>query len=116
MNIGTKIQALLTEQGISRNELALQLHIDYSTLCGYIYNRRQPDYETLLNMSIILNTTTDFLIGRTSIRYHRDLLYNEKEGILISNFRSLSPDMQQLLINISHCLHNLVLKEQRFWK
>ena len=116
MKIGNNIKILLTEQGISRKELALQLHIDYSTLCGYISNRRQPDYETLLKMSIILNTSTDFLIGRSSIRYHKDLFYNEKESILINNFRSIPPDMQQLLINISHCLHNLILKEQHFWK
>ena len=116
MKIGNNIQTLLTEQGISRKELALQLHIDYSTLCGYIYNRRQPDYETLLKMSILLNTSTDFLIGRTSIRYHKDLSYNEKESTLVNNFRSLPPDMQQLLINFSHSLHNLVLKEEHFWK
>ena len=116
MNIGSKIQLLLAEQCISRRDFAHQLHISYSTLCGYLHDRRQPDYETLLNISIVLNTSTDFLLGRTTIRHHRDLFYTENEGILINNFRSLSPDMQKLLINISACLHNPVPGENHFWK
>ena len=116
MNIGTKVQILLTEQNISRREFAKRLHISYSTLCGYLHNRRQPDYETLLNMSEILNTSTDFLLGRTAVRYHRDLFYAENEGILINNFRSLSPDMQTLLIKISNCLHGPAPKDHHFWK
>lgn len=106
MNIGIRIQTLLEEKELSRSEFARQLHINYSTAAGYIQNRRLPDCETLLQMSILLNTSSDYLIGRTTIRHHRDLYYTENEGILISNFRSLSPDMQQVLINISSCLNH----------
>lgn len=116
MNIGARIQTLLTEKGMSRREFAKLLHINYSTVTGYIQNRRLPDCETLLRMSILLNTSTDYLIGRTTIRHHKDLYYSEKEGILISNFRSLSPDMQQILINISGCLHVSDPKEFSIWK
>lgn len=116
MNIGTRIQILLDEKGISRSEFARLLHINYNTATGYIQNRRLPDCETLLKMSILLNTSTDYLIGRTTIRHHKDLYYTENEGILISNFRNLSPDMQQVLINISACLHKSFPKEDSIWK
>ena len=75
-----------------------------------------PAPPRLLKMSILLNTSTDYLVGRTTIRHHRDLYYTEKEGILISNFRNLSPDMQQVLINISSCLRFTPHKERSFWK
>ncbi len=116
MNIGIRIQILLEEKGISRSEFARRLNINYSTAAGYIQGRRLPDCETLLKMSILLNTSSDYLIGRTTIRHHKDLYYTENEGLLISNFRSLSPDMQQVLINISSCLQIQPHKEHTFWK
>jgi len=116
MNIGTRIQILLDEKHMSRSEFARLLHINYNTITGYIKNRRLPDCETLLKMSILLNTSTDYLMGRTTIRHHKDLYYTEKEGILVSNFRNLSPDMQQVLINISACLRTSPTKEYSFWK
>ena len=116
MNIGTRIQILLDEKRISRSEFARLLHINYNTATGYIKNRRLPDCETLFKMSVLLNTSTDYLIGRTTIRHHKDLYYTEKEGILVSNFRNLSPDMQQVLINISACLRTPPVKEYSFWK
>lgn len=116
MNIGTRLEILLDEKNISRSEFARLLHINYSTLTGYMNNRRLPDCETLLNMSILLNTSTDYLIGRTTIRHHKDLYYTETEGILVSNFRNLSPDMQQLLVKISACLCNKVPKDYSFWR
>ena len=104
MKIGTRLQNLLEEKDMSRRELARLLHLNYNTVTGYLSDRRLPDCETLLKMSIILNTSTDYLIGRTTIRHHKDLYYTESEGILVSNFRNLSPDMQRTLINISACL------------
>lgn len=116
MNIGTRIQTLLDEKELSRSEFARLLHINYNTASGYINNRRLPDCETLLKISILLNTSSDYLIGRTTIRHHKDLYYTQKEGILISNFRMLSPDMQQLLIRISACLQTTPNNELSFWK
>ena len=116
MNIGIRIQTLLDEKGMSRREFARRLDITYSTATGYLKDRRLPDCETLSEMSVLLNTSTDYLIGRTTIRHHRDLYYTEKEGLLISNFRTLSPDMQQILINISSCLRFTPHKERTFWK
>lgn len=116
MNIGTRLEILLDEKNMSRSEFARLLHINYSTLTGYMNNRRLPDCETLLNMSILLNTSTDYLIGRTTIRHHKDLYYTETEGILVSNFRNLSPDMQQILVKISACLCNKTPKEYSLWR
>ena len=116
MNIGTRIQTLLDEQNISRAEFARRLHINYSTAAGYIKNRRLPDCETLFEMSLLLKTSTDYLLGRTNVRHPKDPYYSEQEGTLISNFRNLSPDMQQILINISDCLPKKTLREYSFWK
>ena len=116
MDIGTQIQTLLDEQHISRRDFAEKLHIDYNTATGYIKNRRQPDCETLLRISILLNTSTDYLLGRTKLRHHRDLSYSEQESILVNNFRNLPPDTQQLLIRISACLYTTPTNHFSIWK
>lgn len=101
MNLGSRILLLMTEQGLSRHEFATRLHVDYSTINGYILNRRLPDCEMLLQIAEALNSSSDYLLGRTNLRFPKDLNYSPKESLLISNFRSLDPDMQDLLIHLS---------------
>ena len=105
MDVGTRILSLLEAEGISRHEFAEQLHISYSTANGYILNRRLPDCEMLFHMADVLHSSSDYLIGRTNLKYYKDLNYSPKESLLISNFRSLNPEMQDLLISISESMY-----------
>ena len=105
MDVGTRILALLETEGISRQEFADRLHITYSTANGYILNRRLPDCETLLHMAEVLNSSTDYLVGRTNLKYYKDLNYSPSESLLISHFRSLNPELQELLITISESMY-----------
>lgn len=105
MDIGARILTLLETEGISRHEFAKQLHISYSTANGYILNRRLPDCEMLFHMADVLHSSSDYLIGRTNLKYYKDLNYSPKESLLVSNFRSLSPEMQELLISISESMY-----------
>lgn len=105
MDVGARILTLLEAEGISRQDLAKRLHITYSTLNGYILNRRLPDCEMLFHMADVLHTSSDYLIGRTNLKYYKDLNYSPKESLLISNFRSLNPEMQDLLISISESMY-----------
>ena len=116
MNIGTRILILLETEGISRQEFAKRLHISYSTANGYILNRRMPDCEMLRRIADVLNSSSDYLIGRTNLRYDKDLHYSLRESLLIDNFRSLTPDMQELLINISESMYHTQKPTHTIWK
>ena len=107
MNIGTRILLLLEEQGLSRSEFARRIHVNYSTANGYILNRRMPDCETLSHIATVLDSSTDFLIGRTNIKYYHDLSYSPTESLLIRNFRSLNKDQQDILLNISQSMYQM---------
>ena len=107
MDVGTRILMLLEEEGISRHEFAKRLHINYSTANGSILNRRLPDCQMLFHMADVLNSSSDFLIGRTNIKYYKDLNYSPKESLLVSNFRSLNPEMQELLLLISSNIYQM---------
>lgn len=105
MDIGARILSLLESEGISRHEFANRLHISYSTANGYILNRRLPDCEMLFHIADVLHSSSDYLIGRTNLKYYKDLNYSPNESLLISNFRSLNPEMQEVLINISESMY-----------
>lgn len=105
MDVGARILSLLETEGLSRHEFAKRLHITYNTLNGYILNRRLPDCEILFHMADILNSSSDYLIGRTNLKYYKDLNYSPDEGLLISNFRALNPEMQEVLISISASMY-----------
>lgn len=105
MNIGARILILMKEQGLSRYEFAQKLHVNYSTVTGYILNRRLPSCEMLFQIADVLNSSSDYLIGRTNLKFPKDLNYSPKEGLLISNFRALDPDMQDMLILISQSMN-----------
>ena len=111
MDIGTRILSLMDEQDISRHEFARRLHINYSTACGYILNRRLPDCEMLSKISDILNSSSDYLLGRTHLRFPKDLNYSPKESLLVSNFRTLSPAHQDLLLGISVSMQQINRKD-----
>lgn len=64
MTFGDRLKKIRQEKNISREELAKKLKISYSAISKYETNTRFPDQQTLLKISKILGTTTDYLLGR----------------------------------------------------
>ncbi|MGM0882085.1 MAG: helix-turn-helix domain-containing protein [Bacillota bacterium] len=64
MSLGTRIKHLRTERGLTQQEIASQLEMGRSNF-GHIENDRvTPTSEDLQKIADILNTTTDYLLGR----------------------------------------------------
>ncbi|CAM4336560.1 helix-turn-helix domain-containing protein [Paenibacillus alkaliterrae] len=64
MSLGTRIKHLRIERGLTQLDIASQLDMGRSNL-GHIENDRvTPTSEDLQKMADILNTTTDYLLGR----------------------------------------------------
>ncbi len=105
MDMGSRLRSLMEEQNLSQKEFADILHIDYHTVNGYVKNRRQPDCEMLLRIAECLNSSTDYITGRTTIRYQKDAGCSREEGVLVGNFRGLNAEMRQTLLDISISLY-----------
>lgn len=63
--IGERIVYLRDEREISQKELAIRLKITAATLSRYENNIYEPKLEVLRDMCVILETTSDFLLGFT---------------------------------------------------
>ena len=65
MNIGEKIKKVMEEQNITQKQLAVRLNVQEATVSRYVNNTREPNAETLANIATALNTTVDYLLGKT---------------------------------------------------
>ena len=63
MDFGKQLQNLIDQKNLTQRQLAKALHINASTLNGYIKNQRQPDLEMLVRIASYFDTTTDYLLG-----------------------------------------------------
>ncbi|CAM4340519.1 transcriptional regulator with XRE-family HTH domain [Paenibacillus endophyticus] len=64
MSLGARIKQLRTERGLTQQDVATHLDMGRSNL-GHIENDRvMPTSEDLQKLADILQTTTDFLLGR----------------------------------------------------
>lgn len=63
-----RIKDVLEEKGITQTWLAKQLDKSYNSVNAYVCNRVQPNLETLLQISTILNVDMKDLISDSSER------------------------------------------------
>ena len=62
---GTRLRQLLAEKSISQTNFADMIGITKSRMNNYIIQRSEPDYATLIRIANALDTTTDYLLGKT---------------------------------------------------
>lgn len=85
MKIGKKLLALRKLNNFTQDEVASKLNIARSTYANYERNHSQPDLKTLVELSFILNVTTDDLLD-----IDRDVkLLSKTEKDLLIKFNSL---------------------------
>ena len=63
-----RIKEVLDEKGITQTWLAKKLDKSFNSVNSYVYNRSQPNLETLLQISQILNVNMKDLISETTDR------------------------------------------------
>lgn len=61
-----KLKEILEERDIPQKAFAADLGMATSTLNNYAMERRQPDFDTLVQICDALGVTADYLLGRSS--------------------------------------------------
>ena len=65
MNIGARILPLMKKKGMTQRELANQIGVTEVSISRYISGARMPKANIVVYIADALNTTTDFILGRT---------------------------------------------------
>jgi transcriptional regulator with XRE-family HTH domain len=71
--IGKRILELLEQKNMTQRELARRLEITEVSVSRYINGERIPHSDVITKMAEVLNTTTDYLLGRTINDYAQQL-------------------------------------------
>ena len=64
MLIGKRIKELRIEKGLSQQELGTAIGVTKVSVCGYENGTRLPNLEKLVKLAEVLQTETDYLLGR----------------------------------------------------
>lgn len=77
MEFGDKIKNLREKSNMSREELADKLRIKYQTLAKYETNDREPDFKTLSQIALVLETSIDYLLGNVEKNFTKKTQQND---------------------------------------
>lgn len=99
----SRLKELRLEKGLTQKELSIKLNLTQQTYSDYETGRTDPDIETLIKISKILEVSVDFLLGladdlgNVTVQSSAPQL-TTTERRLLEDFRDLSKDLQDMLI------------------
>ena len=95
------LKKIIDEKGLSIVKVANEASISDSTLYNYIKSERIPSVATLVELSRVLNTSTDYLLGLTDNPVKTNdvekVAKDENIEFLIQSILSLPKDKQELV-------------------
>lgn len=65
VSFAERLRKLMNESSMKQNELAQRARITEAALSRYLNDGRLPRIDVVANLATALNTTTDYLLGRT---------------------------------------------------
>ena len=88
-----RLKELRLKKGLTQTELGEKVGVKQNTFTNWENGKREPNFETLLKLASILNTTTSYLLGESDIQYG----YGSKE---FEEYIQNSPDFfSEIFIN-----------------
>ena len=92
MTVGDKIRQLRKEKNLSQADLAYETGITKAAISMYELGARNPKIETLEILADFFNVDMNFLTGRET---HTSIIADDKERLLISQYRALNREGQE---------------------
>lgn len=75
-------------RGLTQQQIADEIGVNRGSYSNWEKGKREPNFETLLKLASILNTTTDFLLGKSNINFgNNSEVYEEYKKLLSENKR-----------------------------
>lgn len=86
------IKRIVKAKNKSLTSLAVELEVSQEAISQYISGKIKPKTSTIIKMSKILNTSTDYLLDLTDNPTPSDFSLTEEENNLITNYRNLDKE------------------------
>ena len=95
MTLGERIKILQETQGVSNKAIAGLLHVANNTVSGYVNDKSEMTFESLIKLADLFSVSTDYLLGRTDVP-DIPLRLSDSERRLILDLRTLNPDQKAI--------------------
>lgn len=97
---GSRIRERRKRKELTQKQLAKILHLTQSAICEYETGKAVPSLRTLFQLAVVLNTSTDYLLGLINDPYpvHFSNAVTGSEQDLLQAFHALSPENQERAI------------------
>ena len=100
LDFGARIRSAREQAGMTRDDLAKRINIQYSALSKYESSAREPDFETLVQIARVLHVSTDYILGCTDYqtRLQRKGFDADAESLLLK-YQTLSEEAKERIQN-----------------
>jgi transcriptional regulator with XRE-family HTH domain len=99
MSFGNRMKQAREKKGLTQRELASLLNLQVSTVSLYETNKREPRFETIKDISRVLDVSADWLFSRTNDSPENDFSnINKNQDITRANTVGLDSLLEIILI------------------
>ena len=97
-----RLKELRNERGLSQQKLADAIGTNQQSIHRYEHENHEPDIQTLKTLADFFDTSIDYLVGNTYIRYKAESIdqngLTEDETLLIEKYRKLTVHARRSVI------------------
>ena len=97
MTLGERIKILQEEQGVSNKVIAELLHVADNTVSGYVRDKSEMTFESLMKIAGLFHVTTDYLLGLTDDP-NPPYPVSTGERAMLESFRTLNREQKELIV------------------
>ena len=99
------LRLLREESGVTQKQLAEAIGVSQQSINKYENHSIEPDIETMIRMADYFQTSVDFLIGHSGMRWRveafRPYELDHREGGIVERFRNLTEKQK-------HCVETII--------
>lgn len=94
-----RIKELREENHMTQVRLSIELEVSQETISAYESGKHYPSVASLLKLSRIFNTSCDYILGLTTMRYYGENAQLEARDLqLLAKWKQLTPHQQDILM------------------
>ena len=86
------LKKIASAKNKSLTSLSVELEVSREAISQYISGKIRPKLSTIIKMSQILDTTTDYLLGITNNPNKTEFKLTEEENALLNKYQNLTED------------------------
>lgn len=111
-SIGARIKQRRKELGFTQMQIKQEIGISSGNMSDIENGNKLPSTPALISLSSILNCSIDWILKGENYDNKTQFLSNERETLLLNNFRKLSINDQEELIEILEIKLRKIQKER----